>query len=305
MNTGLKNRLIGIIPDLPDANNSGTTSAYWNFKTCTVKGSFADSTQMPNRREFYKIMLITRGSGVMTIGLRTFYIQQPTLIFAHPNDIISWKDLSEQLEAKYILFKTPFLLDNLNFKAMLDKYRLFQNKDKNIISLKDDDLPIIRQYFDHIADEENAYSCYRKETIQVVLQMLIVESMKIGHYPEPNQLGADHLHIQNFFSLLEKETSNINCCSPIRIRTAKEFAQNLHMHPNYLNAVLKKHTGQNVSVHIRDRILEESKTLLLYTTWSLHNISHCLGFAEQPNFTIFFKRNTGVTPAFFRRNFTK
>ncbi|MBT2560269.1 helix-turn-helix domain-containing protein [Pedobacter sp. ISL-68] len=305
MNTGLNNSLIGIIHDLSDVNKSGTNPVYWNFKTCTVKGYFAGNTLMPNRREFYKIMLITKGSGVMTIGFRTFYIQQPTLIFAHPNDIISWKDLSEQLEAKYILFKKPFLLDNPHFKEMLDKYGLFQNKDKNIISLKDNDLSLVRQYFDNIAEQENAYSCYREETIQVMLQMLIVESMKIGHYPEPNHIGADHLHIHNFFSLLEKETSNINYLAPIRIRTAKEFAQNLDMHPNYLNAVLKKHTGQNVSAHIRDRILEESKTLLLYTSWSLQNISYCLGFAEQPNFTIFFKRNTGVTPASFRRNFIK
>jgi AraC-like DNA-binding protein len=75
------------------------------------------------------------------------------------------------------------------------------------------------------------------------------------------------------------------------------------MHPNYLNAVLKKHTGQNASTHIRNRILDEAKALLVQTDWSLQDISFSVGFAEQPNFSQFFKKNTGFTPAEFRRSF--
>ena len=106
----------------------------------------------------------------------------------------------------------------------------------------------------------------------------------------------------HFFNLLEKETSGINYSTPIRIKTAKEFADNLHMHPNYLNALLKKHTGQNASTHIRNRILDEAKALLLQTDWSLNDISYSIGFSEQPSFNLFFKKNTGVTPAVFRKS---
>jgi AraC family transcriptional regulator, transcriptional activator of pobA len=50
----------------------------------------------PNRRDFYKALLITKGSGVFTLGLNTYYIEEPTLLFTHPNDIISWKNLSDE-----------------------------------------------------------------------------------------------------------------------------------------------------------------------------------------------------------------
>lgn len=77
------------------------------------------------------------------------------------------------------------------------------------------------------------------------------------------------------------------------IRTAKEFAYDLSVHPNYLNALLKKHTGQNAGTHIRNRLLDEAKALLIQTDWTLQDISCSIGFAEQPNFNIFFKKNTG------------
>jgi AraC-like DNA-binding protein len=87
------------------------------------------------------------------------------------------------------------------------------------------------------------------------------------------------------------------------MKTAKEFAANLSVHPNHLNAVLKKYTGQNVSTHIRNRLLEETKALLVQTDWTLQDIGYSIGFAEQPNFSLFFKKNTGITPSEFRRSY--
>jgi AraC-like DNA-binding protein len=75
------------------------------------------------------------------------------------------------------------------------------------------------------------------------------------------------------------------------------------MHPNYLNVLLKKQTGQNVSAYIRNRLLEEAKTLLLQTNWNLQHIAYSIGFSEQSNFNFFFKKNTGFTPVEFRRGF--
>lgn len=88
----------------------------------------------------------------------------------------------------------------------------------------------------------------------------------------------------------------------MRIKTAKEFAAALSVHPNHLNALLKKHTGQNLSTHIRSRLLEEAKILLLQTDWSLQDIGYSIGFADQPNFHLFFKKNTGLTPSEFRKS---
>lgn len=258
----------------------------------------------PNRREFYKALLITKGTGVFTMGLNTYYIDEPTLLFIHPNDIISWKNLSEESGGFYVLFKKSFISKHLQLKAIIDKYALFSDKSKSVIRLTEGEVPRISQYFEKMQEEEqDETSEFREDSMQAFLQLLMVESMKVARFPKPDEVTEDYSNIHHFFDLLERETSGINYANPIRIKTAKEFANDLQMHPNYLNAVLKKHTGQNASTHIRNRILDEAKALLVQTDWSLQDISYSVGFAEQPNFSQFFKKNTGFTPAEFRRSF--
>ncbi|WP_344826569.1 AraC family transcriptional regulator [Chryseobacterium ginsenosidimutans] len=260
----------------------------------------------PNRREFYKILFITKGTGVFTMGLNTYYIEEPTMLFIHPNDIISWKNLSEKDSGGYyVLFKKSFVNHHLQLKAIIDKFALFTDKQKSVIRLTEEELPRITQYFEKMQAEEQDLinGEYREDAMQAFLQLLMVESMKVARYPKPDEVTEDYSQVHHFFNLLEKETSGINYTTPLRIKTAKEFANDLRMHPNYLNAVLKKHTGQNASTLIRNRILDEAKALLVQTDWSLQDISYSIGFAEQPNFSQFFKKYTGFTPAEFRRSF--
>ncbi len=44
--------------------------------------------------------------------------------------------------------------------------------------------------------------------------------------------------------------NDISYTSPIKAKTAQEFADKLYIHPNHLNALLKKHTEKNASTHI-------------------------------------------------------
>ncbi|SEJ37318.1 AraC-type DNA-binding protein [Dyadobacter sp. SG02] len=304
MKTTLDSKVIDTLRDLPDM--IPVFREYyedWTIRVFNREQHECRNYLSPNRREFYKILLITKGTGVFTMGLNTYYIEEPTLLFIHPNDIISWKNLSDESGGYYVLFKKSFINQHLQLKAVIDKFALFSEKSKSVIRLTDDEVPRISQYFEKMQEEEIGRSAFGEDAMQAFLQLLMVESMKVARYPKPDEVTEDFTHIHHFFNLLEKETAGINYSSPIRIKTAKEFASSLQLHPNYLNQLLKKHTGQNASTHIRNRILDEAKALLVQTDWSLQDISHSIGFAEQPSFNLFFKKNTGYTPAEFRRSF--
>jgi AraC-like DNA-binding protein len=298
----LDSKAIDILRDLPDMIPVFREFyESWNIRVFNRKHHECRNYLSPNRREFYKILLITKGSGVFTIGLNTYYIEEPTILFIHPNDIISWKNLTEESGGHYVLFKSLFINTHPQLKATIEKFGLFTNKDKKVLRLSENDTTILNQLFEIMEKEDISTSDYREESLQAYLQLLMVESLKIGQYPKPDVVSEDFAHIYHFFDLLERETSNINYSNPIRLKTAKEFAADLAIHPNYLNAVLKKHTGQNVSTHIRNRLLEETKALLLQTDWTMQDIGFSIGFAEQPNFNSFFKKNTGFTPSEFRK----
>jgi AraC family transcriptional activator of pobA len=298
----LDSKAIDILRDLPDMIPVFREFyESWNIRVFNRKHHECRNYLSPNRREFYKILLITKGSGVFTMGLNTYYIEEPTILFIHPNDIISWKNLTEESGGHYVLFKSSFINTHPQLKATIEKFGLFSNKDKKVLRLSENDTTILNQLFEIMEKEDISASDYRQESLQAYLQLLMVESLKIGQYPKPDVVSEDFAHIYHFFDLLERETSNINYSNPIRLKTAKEFAADLAIHPNYLNAVLKKHTGQNVSTHIRNRLLEETKALLLQTDWTMQDIGFSIGFAEQPNFNSFFKKNTGFTPSEFRK----
>lgn len=247
--------------------------------------------------------MITEGAGVFTMGLNTYYIEEPTILFIHPNDIISWKNLSDKAGGYYVLFKRNFINDHPQLKNTIDKYGLFNEKEKSVIRLKNSDLPMLNSLFERMGHEDLSNNQLKDDALQAYLQLLMVESMRVAQFPKPDNVSDEYHYIHQFFHLLEKETSGINYTSPIKMKTAKEFAASLSVHPNHLNAVLKKYTGQNVSTHIRNRLLEETKALLVQTDWTLQDIGYSIGFAEQPNFSLFFKKNTGITPAEFRRSY--
>ncbi|QHV97747.1 AraC family transcriptional regulator [Spirosoma endbachense] len=256
----------------------------------------------PNRRDFYKVLLITEGAGVFTMGQNTYYIDEPTILYIHPNDIISWKNLSEKVGGYYCLFKKGYIQDHPQLKATIDKYALYTNKEKSVIRLTVQDATALNQFFVLMHQQELSGNSLWEDAIQAYLQLLMIESIRVAQFPKPDTVSDEFRHIHAFFHLLEEETAHINYTNPIRLKTAKEFASNLAVHPNHLNALLKKHTGQNVSTHIRSRLLEEAKVLLLQTDWTLQDIGFSIGFAEQSNFNLFFKKNTGITPAEFRRS---
>lgn len=257
----------------------------------------------PNRRDFYKILFTTKGAGVFTMGLNTYYLEEPTILFIHPNDIISWKNLSEESGGYYCLFKRPFLTEYPALKASMDKFSLFTEKSKSVIRIAEEDVPVLEQLFAKMKEDELAGGKWMGDALQAYLQLIMVESAKRANFPAPDNVTDEYRHVHEFFRLLEDEAGGINKETPIRIRTAKEFAADLSLHPNHLNALLKKHTGQNVSTHIKNRLLDETKVLLLQTDWSLQEIGYSIGFAEQPNFNSFFKKNTGITPAEFRKHY--
>lgn len=304
--THLNHKAIELLRDIPDL--MPVRRDYfenWHIKVYNREETICKSYLSPNRREFYKIIFLNSGRGLFTIGLNTYCIEEPTILFVHPNEIISWKNLTSNMVSKgyFCIFKRGFIEKNFMVKSLMDKYGLFAENGKNVISLTPEATKNINGIFSLMYEEEKKGSEFTEDALQAYIQLIIIEASKISRYPASTTITAEYQKVYDFFQLLEKETAGINYDKSIRIKTASEFAEELSIHPNHLNALLKKQTGQNVSTHIRNRLLEESKILLLRTDWTLQNIGYAIGFTEQPNFSNFFKRNIGITLAEFRKSY--
>lgn len=79
------------------------------------------------------------------------------------------------------------------------------------------------------------------------------------------------------------------------------LAQELHMHPNYLNTVFARETGFSIGRLIRNYRLEYARELLLRTPLSIAEIAAKAGFSRHNYFARIFKATTGMTPHEFRK----
>jgi AraC family transcriptional regulator, transcriptional activator of pobA len=302
-----ENRNIELLKDLKDLLPfEWDGPREWSFQVIRRTPNACRSYISPNRREFYKILYTSKGAAVLSIGLKSYYVDKPTIFFIHPNEILTFRKMDDESEGFICFFKRRLADAHQSLKIILDKYSLFSNTDKSAIELSDDNVLELNKIFEKMVEiGVNNGGAVEEDMLQIYLQLLMVNSSKHAKFLQPDTVSDEFRHIHEFFQLLEKEVSGINYTSPIQAKTAQEFADKLYIHPNHLNALLKKHTGKNVSTHIKNKLLEESKILLVQTDWSIQQIGFSIGFADQPNFSYFFKKNAGITPAEFRKNYVR
>ncbi len=292
--------------DMPSLLPPGTTPVSrlyyedWNIKIVDREKSGCDNYLSPNRRDFYKIMLMTSGTGLKTMGKHQYFIDERTILFLHPNEIVCWRNATPTVGGGiFCMFKKRYLDQHPSLKLIIDRYRFFT--EKKILRLSDQSTRVIHGLLSQMKIEAASGGELAEEAMQAYVQLILVESLKGTDYESTGEITNDYHHVYAFFELLEKETNLANLDNPIRMRTAKDYAEKLNLNPSYLNGLVKKHTGQPVSTLIKNRLLEESKALLVQTDWTLQDISHIIGFADQPNFSQFFKKYVGITPNEFRR----
>ncbi|WP_212002609.1 AraC family transcriptional regulator [Chitinophaga sp. HK235] len=130
-------------------------------------------------------------------------------------------------------------------------------------------------------------------------ESLRIKSTLANDARQDNQT-ADILLVSRFQSLIEALTTNEEA-SP-GIRQASFYAGKLNVHPNHLNAVVKRITGKTTSSIIQNQLMASAKSLLIQTNLSIKEIAFKLHFVEPTHFNSFFKKNTGITPQQYRYN---
>jgi AraC-like DNA-binding protein len=88
-----------------------------------------------------------------------------------------------------------------------------------------------------------------------------------------------------------------------KFKKPKDYADMLNISVPYLNQITKQQTGYTASYWIQQEILLEAKRLLHYTQLSSKEIAFSVGYDDYAYFSRFFKKNVGITPLEFRKNY--
>ena len=141
----------------------------------------------------------------------------------------------------------------------------------------------------------------KDDLIRNYINLIIHEALKLQpseHYDQhknaPSRLSAV------FLELLERQFAVESPDNPLRLKTAQDYANALHVHVKYLNRAVKDVTGKSTTTHIAKHIVSEGKALLQHTVWNIADIAYALGFEYATYFNNFFKRLTATNPKTLR-----
>ena len=268
------------------------------FNTFCSDGN-SNSVRTYSRKDFYKICLF-EGEAMIEYADRGIKINGITLFFGTPHIPYSWEDIHKK-QAYTCLFTEEFLKVNNNPES-LQQSPLFKIGGTPIFHLdKGQSKPIIDIYKRMIADYNTNY-IYKNDLIRSYINLIIHEALKM----QPSDNFVKHKNASErvtslFLELLERQFPIEDPLTPLRLRTAKDYAQGLSVHVNHLNHSVKEITGKSTTMLIAERIINEAKALLKHTNWSIAEIGYALGFEYPTYFNNYFKRLTGATPTAFRK----
>jgi AraC family transcriptional regulator, transcriptional activator of pobA len=248
-----------------------------------------------SRKDFYKVN-ITTGKHLFHYSDKSIETDETFLFCANPHIPYSCEPLTPNFTGYTCLFSEEFLKLSDRSESF-QQSPLFKIGGTPILKLDNEQREFITSIFKRMLAEQSTDYAYKGELIRNYLNLIIHEAVKMQpSEAQPNGKSAAERITTVFLELLERQFPIESTERPLELKTAQEFAKNLHVHVNYLNSAVKQVTGKPTTAHIADRIISEAKALLQHTTWSIAEIAYALGFEYPTYFNNFFKKKTGEIP---------
>jgi AraC-like DNA-binding protein len=259
----------------------------------------ASATRAYSRKDFYKICLTT-GKSRIHYADRSFDAEGTILFFGNPNVPYSWETLSAEYAGYTILFSEAFIASGKRSES-LQKSPLFRMGGTPILEIPEDRRLFLGSIFQKMIEEQAGDYEFKDDLIRSYMELILHESLKLKpseNYSHSNN-AAERLTTV-FMELLERQFPVESPSRPLQLRSAKDYADKLSVHVNYLNRAVKEVTGKTTTSHISARITSEAQALLQHTGWNISEIAYALGFEYPTYFNNFFKKHSGETPSSFR-----
>lgn len=252
-----------------------------------------------NRREYYKISLI-RGKNRAEYADKVIDVKKNALLFATPKVPYHWIPQAPDQSGFFCVFTDAFLIKNKT-GVLLDELPIFKSGALPVFEISDEEADELMLIFRKMQKEIASDYIYKYDLLRNYVLELIHQGQKLQPATalySPHNASARVTSL--FLELLERQFPVESPLQKIQLRTAKDYADRLAIHVNYLNKVLKESTGQTTTHLIGSRVAQEAKVLLKQTDWNISEIAYCLGFEEVAHFSNFFKKQTSVSPVQFR-----
>lgn len=253
----------------------------------------------PHRHSFYQVMFVEEGSGTHKIDFKEYNIDSPIIYFISSGQV---HDLvfDRQITKGYLInFDLEFFSSFLSPSYCIDKLPFFGiTSNISQYEIEKKKLKRIKEIFEKIHQEYRLQNKKSLELIRIYLLELFYCILNDSEDIEENTNITNQKNLISRFEKLVEEKYNEE-------HYPKFYADKLAITPNYLNFICKTFSGKKAGEIIRNRIILESKRLLVNSELSISQIAFQLGFIDNSYFTKFFKTYAKISPSDFRQNLNR
>lgn len=242
--------------------------------------------EKPHKHDFFLFLLFERGSGTHTIDFIDHQVGAHQLHLLFPGQVHKWELGTSTLAYQLMMSNSVFE----NFANTL-RFSFVRFQAHPIIELSAEQFQNLLYEFKAIQGEMNRQA--------VSWTMINTRTMIIAQFTNrfAEQLFEDQYEVQQ--PILTKFLSLIDQQFKVQ-RSVAFYANQLHITPNYLNILCKRHLHQTATQLIYSRIILEAKRLIQISALSFKEIAYELGFNDPAYFSNFFKYQTGISPRQFK-----
>lgn len=254
------------------------------------------------RTNYVAFLLIASGKGHYTIDEHWFELKPKSFYFTLPGHLKSFT-IEENWNGYMLTFSLEFLKSHYPGSVEQD-FPFLLKETVPVMYLENEDYDRINGQCEVFIKEYNGNSAYKKRIVanQLVTFLFQTKEFLLSHQATISLENRPAEIVRSFQLALNKNLLGIIKGSASHIWNVQEYANELTMHPNYLSNVIKSQTGKTVKHWIDERVISEAKSLLNNTDKSVSQIAFILTFDDTSNFSRFFKKKTGLTPAKYRES---
>lgn len=237
----------------------------------------------PEKLNAFEILHVKTGTGNLTIDNREYPLQSNTFFCLAPGQIRSLQS-GENTEGKRISLSLQFLILALGHANYYTTEWLAPGS-------RDLDDLLLRMKHELVAQDDLASDVIRS---LFMVFMIDLRRRSESHNNRMETANNDKFIVQRFFISLQKHH--------VSKKLVADYADELCISPNYLNAVVKRQTGFPASYHIQQFIIVEAKRQAIYSDLRMKEVAERLGFDDYAHFSKFFKNYSGMNFSDFKRN---
>lgn len=251
----------------------------------------------PHSHNFYLCVLFTEGFGKHEIDFNSYSVNPGKVFFLKPGQTHSW-----QFDTKpegFIFFHSQEFYELKFLDHTLNSFPFYySNQNPPVLELSEIKMNALKLKF------EEVYTEYQQQNILKELKIInLINSIYIDlARAYTAEINLEKL-VSSSYSLILEHLENLINEYFYQEKLPKFYSNQLNITTKHLNRVVKTTLNKTTSQLISERIILESKRLIIHSENNLAAIANILQFSDYAYFSRFFKSKTGFTPIAFRKKY--